>query len=153
MNFQKPGCGDDNICSTDLNLQMAFPKYNYDSPNKLILGRRAGFSIDIEFGTTGEPAYNTKLILTYHQNVSYVQMIQLTNEVEIKCLRIRSAKMGRLECDTNPVQLGIEAGKKVKYVWQIWRLKVHWWKFYLGDNTFVIEWFAGINCIILWSQI
>ena len=23
----------------------------------------------------------------------------------------------------------------------------------LGDNTFVIEWFAGINCIILWSQI
>ena len=24
---------------------------------------------------------------------------------------------------------------------------------YLGDNTFVIEWFAGINCIILWSQI
>ena len=25
------------------------------------------------------------------------------------------------------------------------------WK--LGDNTFVIEWFAGINCIILWSQI
>ena len=20
-------------------------------------------------------------------------------------------------------------------------------------NTFVIEWFAGINCIILWSQI
>ena len=25
--------------------------------------------------------------------------------------------------------------------------------FQLGDNTFVIEWFAGINCIILWSQI
>ena len=23
----------------------------------------------------------------------------------------------------------------------------------LGDNTFVIEWFAGINCIILLSQI
>ena len=23
----------------------------------------------------------------------------------------------------------------------------------LGDNTFVIEWFAGINCIILWLQI
>ena len=23
----------------------------------------------------------------------------------------------------------------------------------LGDNTFVIEWFAGINWIILWSQI
>ena len=23
----------------------------------------------------------------------------------------------------------------------------------LGDNTFVFEWFAGINCIILWSQI
>ena len=23
----------------------------------------------------------------------------------------------------------------------------------LGDNMFVIEWFAGINCIILWSQI
>ena len=23
----------------------------------------------------------------------------------------------------------------------------------LGDNTFVIEWFAGINCIILRSQI
>ena len=23
----------------------------------------------------------------------------------------------------------------------------------LGDNTFVIEWFAGINCIILQSQI
>ena len=22
-----------------------------------------------------------------------------------------------------------------------------------GDNTFVIEWFAGINCIIVWSQI
>ena len=31
------------------------------------------------------------------------------------------------------------------------------WQFFgliqLGDNTFVIEWFAGINCIILWSQI
>ena len=27
------------------------------------------------------------------------------------------------------------------------------WKCKLGDNTFVIEWFAGINCIILWSQI
>ena len=25
--------------------------------------------------------------------------------------------------------------------------------FHLGDNTFVIEWFAGINCIILRSQI
>ena len=24
---------------------------------------------------------------------------------------------------------------------------------YLGENMFVIEWFAGINCIILWSQI
>ena len=22
----------------------------------------------------------------------------------------------------------------------------------LGDNTFVIKWFAGINCIILWSE-
>ena len=27
------------------------------------------------------------------------------------------------------------------------------WYLKLGDNTFVIEWFAGINCIILWSQI
>ena len=25
--------------------------------------------------------------------------------------------------------------------------------YHLGDNTFVIEWFAGINCIILWLQI
>ena len=25
--------------------------------------------------------------------------------------------------------------------------------FDLGDNKFVFEWFAGINCIILWSQI
>ena len=27
------------------------------------------------------------------------------------------------------------------------------WVFQLGDNTFVIEWFAGINCIIWLSQI
>ena len=35
---------------------------------------------------------------------------------------------------------------------QVW-LPYHHLNFKLGDNTFVIEWFAGINCIILWSQI
>ena len=35
-------------------------------------------------------------------------------------------------------------------------VKLWFWlllSYHLGDNTFVIEWFAGINCIILRSQI
>ena len=36
---------------------------------------------------------------------------------------------------------------------RIWSILLIISDFKLGDNTFVIEWFAGINCIILWSQI
>ena len=51
----------------------------------------------------------------------------------------------------------VELCKSLEKGGQEIKMSTHIKKFYfwvkLGGNTFVIEWFAGINCIILWSQI
>ena len=43
--------------------------------------------------------------------------------------------------------------KNLNFGYNLWTVRDRTFIFHLGDNTFVIEWFAGINCIILWSQI
>ena len=118
INFSRPGCGDDNICKTDLSLQVN-PIYNYGSLDTLIRGPEAGFQLEITVSNLKEGSYGTILTVDSENHfVSYMKVESSAgSQSQVSCSpqNIEDDTKSVLECSLSDLEVPFVTGKTEKF--------------------------------------
>ncbi|XP_078659285.1 integrin alpha-6-like [Branchiostoma floridae x Branchiostoma belcheri] len=103
IEFFKQGCGDDQVCESDLAMEATFDNLPQDNPVLRVSQDRRTVDVRVKTTNNGEPAYFTRLLMAYSRGLTYNKAVSLDDR-DVSC-QTNAVNQSVLECSLgNPLR-------------------------------------------------